>query len=150
MDMNISNRTYGNKLFWINKRMFDLSVCILLLPLLFIISIILLIINIPFNSGSLFFIQDRMGKDCVAFPAIKFRTMKHIQEITRKHDDPIEVNTSARTCSNSVSVNIDKSGFASVKICSTSSTLASCIFAAAVACKTDKKQIGRASCRERV
>ena len=90
MDMNISNRTYGNKLFWINKRMFDLSVCILLLPLLFIISIILLIINIPFNSGSLFFIQDRMGKDCVVFPAIKFRTMLPAKEITRKYDDPIE------------------------------------------------------------
>ncbi len=90
MDMNISNRTYSHKLFWINKRMFDLSVCILLLPLLFIISIILLIINIPFNSGSLFFIQDRMGKDCVAFPAIKFRTMLPAKEITRKYDDPIE------------------------------------------------------------
>ena len=88
--MNISNRTCGNKLFWINKRIFDLSVCILLLPLLFIISIILLIINIPFNSGSLFFIQDRMSKDCVAFPAIKFRTMLPAKEITRKYDDPIE------------------------------------------------------------
>jgi lipopolysaccharide/colanic/teichoic acid biosynthesis glycosyltransferase len=90
--MNISNRTFGNKMFWINKRMFDISVCILLLPFLFIISIILLIINIPFNSGSLFFIQDRMGKDCVAFSAIKFRTMEHVKEITRKYDDPIEVN----------------------------------------------------------
>ena len=90
MDMNISNRTYSHKLFWINKRMFDLSVCILLLPLLFIISIILLIINIPFNSGSLFFIQDRMGKDCSVFSAIKFRTMLPAKEITRKYDDPIE------------------------------------------------------------
>ena len=90
--MNISNRTYGNKLFWINKRMFDLSVCILLLPLLFIISIILLIINIPFNSGSLFFIQDRMGKNCSVFSAIKYRTMVPVKEITRKYDDPIEEN----------------------------------------------------------
>ena len=89
--MNISNRTFGNKMFWINKRMFDIIVCILLLPLLFIISIILLIINIPFNSGSLFFIQDRMGKDCVAFSAIKFRSMKHIEVIKRKYDEPIEV-----------------------------------------------------------
>ena len=88
--MNISNRTYGNKLFWINKRMFDLSVCILLLPLLFIISIILLIINIPFNPGNLFFIQDRMGKDCSVFSAIKFRSMSPVKEITRKYDDPIE------------------------------------------------------------
>ena len=82
----------GNKLFWFNKRMFDIFVCILLLPLLFIVSIILLIFNIPFNSGSLFFIQDRMGKDCVAFPAIKFRTMEPIKIISRKYDDPIETN----------------------------------------------------------
>ena len=90
--MNISNRTFGNKMFWINKRMFDISLCILLIPLLFIISIILLIINISFNSGSLFFIQNRMGKDCVAFTAIKFRTMEQTEEITRKYDDPIETN----------------------------------------------------------
>ena len=90
--MNISNRTFGNKMFWINKRFFDISLCILLIPLLFIISIILLIINIFFNSGSLFFIQDRMGKDCVAFAAIKFRTMEHTEEIIRKYDDPIETN----------------------------------------------------------
>ncbi|MDC1499063.1 sugar transferase [Amylibacter sp.] len=90
--MNISNRTFRNKMFWINKRMFDISVCILLIPFLFIISIILLIINISFNSGSLFFIQDRMGKDCVAFTAIKFRTMEHTEEIIRKYDDPIETN----------------------------------------------------------
>ena len=81
-----------NKLFWINKRIFDISVCILLLPFLFILSIIAFIINIFFNSGSLFFIQDRMGKNCVAFSAIKFRTMMPVKEITRKYDDPIEIN----------------------------------------------------------
>ena len=90
--MHTSQHLNGNKLFWINKRMFDISVCILLLPFLFIISIILLIINIPFNSGSLFFVQDRMGKNCVSFPAIKFRTMEYIKEITRKYDEPVEVN----------------------------------------------------------
>jgi lipopolysaccharide/colanic/teichoic acid biosynthesis glycosyltransferase len=90
--MYTSKHFNGNRLFWFNKRLFDIAICMLLLPFLFIISIILLIINIPFNSGSLFFIQDRMGKDCVPFPAIKFRTMKHVQEITRKYDDPIEVN----------------------------------------------------------
>ena len=79
-----------NKLFWINKRIFDIFICVLLLPVLFIISIIIFFINIFFNSGSLFFIQDRMGKDCVAFPAIKFRTMMPVKEITRKYDDPIE------------------------------------------------------------
>ena len=90
--MNISNRTYGNKLFWINKRLFDVVVCLLLIPLLFIVSIILLFLNYFFNPGSLFYIQDRMGKDCVVFSAIKFRSMKYAKEITRKYDEPIEVN----------------------------------------------------------
>jgi len=90
--MHSAKHSYGNKLFWINKRIFDVSICLLLIPLLIIFSILLILINYFFNSGSLFFIQDRMGKDCVAFPAIKFRTMEHTKEITRKYDDPIEVN----------------------------------------------------------
>ena len=90
--MNIPQHTNGNKLFWINKRIFDISLCILLLPVLLTISIILLFFNYFFNSGSLFFIQDRMGKNCDVFSAIKFRTMTPIKEITRKHDDPIEIN----------------------------------------------------------
>ena len=90
--MNISNRTYGNKLFWINKRLFDIVVCLLLIPLFFIFSIILLFLNYFFNSGSLFFIQERMGKDCRVFHAIKFRSMVPVKEITRKYNDPIETN----------------------------------------------------------
>jgi len=90
--MAISTQASGNKLFWINKRLFDVFVCLLLIPLLFIISIILLFINFFFNSGNLFFIQDRMGKNCIIFSAIKFRTMVPVKEITRKYDDPIEVN----------------------------------------------------------
>ena len=90
--MNISKRTFGNKMFWINKRLFDIFVCLLLIPLFFIISIILLFVNYFFNSGSLFFIQERMGKNCKVFTAIKFRSMSPINEITRKYDEPIEIN----------------------------------------------------------
>jgi lipopolysaccharide/colanic/teichoic acid biosynthesis glycosyltransferase len=90
--MDISRHINGNKLFWINKRLFDFFVCLLLIPLLFIVSVILLFLNYFFNSGSLFFIQDRMGKNCSVFSAIKFRTMKPVKEITRKYDDPIEHN----------------------------------------------------------
>ena len=89
--MNISKRTFGNKMFWINKRLFDIFVCLLLIPLLFIFSIILLFLNYFFNPGSLFFIQDRMGKHCSIFTAIKFRTMIPVKEITRKYSDPIEI-----------------------------------------------------------
>ena len=89
--MNISNHTFGNKMFWINKRLFDIVVCLLLIPLFFIISIIILPLNIFFNQGSLFFIQDRMGKNCNIFSAIKFRTMLPVEKISRKYDDPIEI-----------------------------------------------------------
>jgi len=83
-------RSHANKFFWVNKRMFDIFVSILLLPLLIVIGITLLILNRFFNSGGLFFIQERMGKNCKAFYAIKFRTMTPIEKITRKYDDPIE------------------------------------------------------------
>jgi len=72
--------------------MFDISMCLLLLPLLVFISLILFFINFFFNYGSLFFIQDRMGKNCSMFSAIKFRTMVPAKEITRKYNDPIETN----------------------------------------------------------
>lgn len=80
-----------NRLFWINKRIFDILISISLIPLLILISCILLILNYFFNPGSLLFIQDRMGKNCVSFCAIKFRSMVPAKEITRQYDDPIEV-----------------------------------------------------------
>ena len=43
--MNYSKHSIENKLFWINKRMFDIFVCLLLLPVLLTISIILLFFN---------------------------------------------------------------------------------------------------------
>ncbi|MDB3882570.1 sugar transferase [Amylibacter sp.] len=90
--MNISKHTFGNKMFWVNKRLFDIFLCLLLIPLLFIFSIIILLLNYFFNPGSLFFIQDRMGKNCNVFFAIKFRTMVPVKEITRRYNDPIETN----------------------------------------------------------
>ena len=90
--MKNSQNFYGNKLFWINKRIFYIILSLLLLPLLFTTGVILLVLNLFFNSGRLFFIQKRMGNDCEFFYAIKFRTMTHINEITRKHNDPVEAN----------------------------------------------------------
>ena len=87
-----SQNLYGNKLFWANKRIFDIILSLLLLPLLCTIGISLLFLNLFFNQGKLFFIQKRMGKNCEFFFAIKFRTMTYIKEITRKYDDPIETN----------------------------------------------------------
>lgn len=90
--MSIVQYTNRNNLFWINKRLFDITVSLLLLPLLLAISIILPFLNYFFNSGNLFFVQDRMGKNCCVFYAVKFRTMVPAKEITRKYDDPIETN----------------------------------------------------------
>ncbi|MDC0146040.1 sugar transferase [Amylibacter sp.] len=89
--MCISPCENGNKLFWISKRLFDIIISLLLLPILFIVSIFLLFLNPFYNSGRLVFIQERMGKNCKAFFAIKFRTMSPIEEITRKYDEPIEL-----------------------------------------------------------
>ena len=90
--MKNSQHLYGNKLFWINKRIFDIILSLLLLPLFFTIGIILFVSNLFFNQGRLLFIQKRMGKNCGYFFAIKFRTMRHVKKITRKYDDPIESN----------------------------------------------------------
>ena len=89
--MDFSLLANRNKLFWNSKRLFDVIISLLLLPLLLIISIFLLFLNPFFNSGRLVFIQKRMGKNCEAFFAIKFRTMSPIGEITRKYDEPIEL-----------------------------------------------------------
>jgi lipopolysaccharide/colanic/teichoic acid biosynthesis glycosyltransferase len=51
---------------------------IMLLPLLFIISILI----ISTSNGSVLFIQKRVGKDCKIFKMIKFRTMYIIKDST--------------------------------------------------------------------
>lgn len=82
----------GNKLFWLNKRIFDIIVSILLIPVFLITFCILLVLNFYFNPGKIFFIQKRMGKNCRLFYAIKFRTMSSTDKITRKFNDPLEKN----------------------------------------------------------
>ena len=92
MDIITSYPRNTNKLFWFNKRIFDILVSLMLLPFFFIAAIILLVLNRFFNRGELFFIQERMGRDCEVFFAIKFRSMLHAKVITRKYDEPIETN----------------------------------------------------------
>jgi lipopolysaccharide/colanic/teichoic acid biosynthesis glycosyltransferase len=86
------NHKCVNKLFWANKRIFDVLVSLILLPLLLVVGIVLLLLNRFFNPGKLFFIQERMGRECKIFFTIKFRSMAHIKEIIRKYDEPIEIN----------------------------------------------------------
>ncbi|MEQ8903296.1 MAG: sugar transferase [Roseovarius sp.] len=75
----------------IGKPVFDCSISLLLLPVFLFFCGTLLILNPFLNKGPLFFIQPRMGRNCKAFPAIKFRTMKSAERITRSAEDPLEV-----------------------------------------------------------
>lgn len=70
--MKYSKNKYVNKLFWFNKRMFDIIFSLLLLPLLCIIIIVLLCVNNFSNPGKLFFIQKRMGTNCNFFLQLNF------------------------------------------------------------------------------
>lgn len=73
------------------KRTVDIVVSLLLSPIFLIVAAILLVIN-PFkNAGPLFYTQDRMGRDCEPFRAIKFRTMRPVEVIDRSANCPVEV-----------------------------------------------------------
>jgi len=72
------------------KRLFDVVVSLLLLPLLATFALILLLANSWFNAGPLFFVQVRMGRGCRAFAAIKFRSMRCVEKTTRLATDSIE------------------------------------------------------------
>jgi lipopolysaccharide/colanic/teichoic acid biosynthesis glycosyltransferase len=84
-------RVGGSPYFWFFKRVFDVVVSLALVPALVTTALALVVLNPFFNRGSLFFVQERMGKHCKPFRAIKFRTMVHVAEIVRSHDDPIEM-----------------------------------------------------------
>ena len=94
----ISNRpsTASIRQFLVFKRAFDLSLAVLLLPLLLFFVVLLAILNPMFNRGPLFFVQKRMGKDCAAFPALKFRSMKKAATASRAAEDALEVDRITR------------------------------------------------------
>ena len=86
----------GNKLFWFFKRLFDIILSISLLPILFLVTVILLMFNYFYKSGTTFYLQDRMGLYCNKFTAIKFRTMTEVTKIERQFDEPLEMNRITR------------------------------------------------------
>lgn len=73
---------------WV-KRGFDVLLSLYLLPVLIILGVGLLLLNPFFNRGSLLFVQPRMGRDCRAFRAYKFRTMV-ASDVKRGPNDPLE------------------------------------------------------------
>lgn len=72
------------------KMLFDLSVSVLLLFPLTFIALVPLVLNPFFNKGPLIFLQSRMGQDCRAFIAIKFRTMSTEPACSRGAYDALE------------------------------------------------------------
>jgi lipopolysaccharide/colanic/teichoic acid biosynthesis glycosyltransferase len=54
-------------------------------------ALLLLIANPFLNRGPLMFAQPRMGRDCHAFTALKFRTMSEAPQIERSANCPLEV-----------------------------------------------------------
>lgn len=80
-----------SRLYLISKRCFDILFSGILLIPLFVCTIVILVLNPFLNPGPLFYVQIRMGRDCRAFPAIKFRTMVPQDEMLRGADDPVEL-----------------------------------------------------------
>lgn len=85
------NRTRlgGSLLFWRSKAVADVLGAILLLPVVAILCGVLLVLNPLFNPGPLFFRQHRMGRNCMPFVALKFRTMFEAAH-ERGPNDPVE------------------------------------------------------------
>lgn len=81
----------GGQFFWATKRLFDVALSLFLLPILISAAIAIILLNPFLNRGSLLFFQKRMGRNCLPFYAIKFRSMTKVAEIIRAHDDPIEL-----------------------------------------------------------
>lgn len=72
------------------KRMIDLIVSIMLLPVLAGLALTLMILNPVFNQGPVLFFQIRMGQGGRPFVACKFRSMTPSRNATRKPFDPVE------------------------------------------------------------
>lgn len=69
---------------------FDSLLCLALLPALLVVATALLVLNPRYNRGPLFYVQERMGRDCQPFRAIKFRTMVDVPAIERGPFDALE------------------------------------------------------------
>lgn len=61
-----------------------------LLPVVFLVGVCLVFLNPFWNRGPLLYRQPRMGRGCLPFMALKFRTMRPAGAVTRAADDPLE------------------------------------------------------------
>lgn len=80
----------NKRIYFAVKRAFDIVFSLALLPVMAIVAGLCLVLNPVFNPGPLFYAQPRMGRDCRAFMAVKFRTMRPVTKVARGVDDPVE------------------------------------------------------------
>lgn len=71
------------------KRVFDLALSIPLVVAFVIFAGVLLVLNPFFNRGGLFYVQKRMGVDCLPFRVVKFRSMVAADDTDRGAFDPL-------------------------------------------------------------
>lgn len=64
----------------IGKRMCDFAFALLLLLLISPILLIILLLLLIFQGGNPFFLQTRIGRNCLPFNIIKFRTMSNARD----------------------------------------------------------------------
>lgn len=69
--------------FLVAKRLCDLALAVLLLPLTLCICLVVAVLNPFLNPGPLFFVQTRIGKDEKPFRIIKLRTMTGTNDSAR-------------------------------------------------------------------
>jgi lipopolysaccharide/colanic/teichoic acid biosynthesis glycosyltransferase len=59
------------------KRLFDVALCLILIPFVAIATIFIAVFIRLDSAGPIFFVQERVGKGGRSFKLIKFRTMHH-------------------------------------------------------------------------
>lgn len=85
-----NENSFQRNSFNVLKRGFDVFMSLALLPALALCAVILLVLNPFHNKGGLIFSQQRMGRGCKPFVALKFRSMRAAPEITRSADCGLE------------------------------------------------------------
>ena len=77
--------------FFVWKRIFDIVIGLLLLPVLGAAAFAVFFLNTHLNPGPLIYVQKRMGRHCRPFVAFKFRTMHAAGAVSRTANDPLEL-----------------------------------------------------------
>ena len=78
------SRSNQNRLYLLIVRIFEILISVIGLLIMMLLIPIIFIINTFANKGSLFYTQERVGKDGVVFKILKFRTMIKNAELEKE------------------------------------------------------------------